>query len=68
MPSIDFNLSPELTYILKDNVAYPVVGASGAAISTLAQNRLKDAATESIAAQGQLISAVTLANPVIVKQ
>lgn len=68
MASIDFNLSPELAYCLKDNVAYPVVGASASSIATLAQTRLVDAATESSAAQTQLISAVTVANPTVVKQ
>jgi len=66
MASIDFNLSQELAYILKDNVAYPVVGASAAAINALAVQRLIDAGTDS--QQNVLLSAVTLANPTVVKQ
>lgn len=60
--------SQELVYATKSNVAYPIVGASAAALATLAQNRLKDAFTDSIAAQTQRISAVTIANPTVVLQ
>lgn len=51
--------NPELVYTLKGNIAYPVVGA--ASLATTAQNRLKDAFTDSNAAQTQRISAVTIA-------
>lgn len=68
MPSIDLNLSQELAYCLKDNIAYPIVGASGSALATLAASRVVDAATESDAAQTQHISAVTLSNATVVKQ
>lgn len=68
MPSIDFNLSPEVAYCLKDNIAVPTVGASGSAYATLAATRIKDAATESTAAQAQLISAVTIASAKVVNQ
>lgn len=66
MASIDFNLSQELAYVLKDNIAYPVVGASASTVEALAAQRLIDAGTDSL--QNQLITAVTLANPTVVKQ
>lgn len=36
------NLSPELAYATKGNIAYPTVGASAASIAGLAQNRFAD--------------------------
>lgn len=61
-------LSPEVAYCLKGNVAYPTVGANAASIATIAQNREKDAATDSNGAQTQRISAITVANPTVVLQ
>ena len=55
-------------YALKGNVAVPTVGASGATVATAAGNRIKDAFTDSIAAQTQRISAVTVANAPVVNQ
>lgn len=60
--------SQELVYATKSNVAYPIIGASASALATLAQNRLKDAFTDSSATQTQRISAVTVANPQVVLQ
>lgn len=61
-------LSPEVVYTAKGNIAYPVVGASASALATLAQNRIKDWATESDASQKQHISAITVSNPIVVLQ
>ena len=36
------NLCPELVYLQKGNIAYPVVGASAAALATTAQARFSD--------------------------
>ena len=61
-------LSPEVAYALKGNIALPTVGASGSANSTTAGNRLKDAYTESSAAQTQHVTAITIAATPVVNQ
>lgn len=39
---LDPQLSPEWAYATKPNIAYPIVGASAAAVSALAQSRVND--------------------------
>lgn len=55
-------------YCTKSNIAVPTVGATAATFATNAQNRIKDAFTDSNASQTQRISAITVANPPVVNQ
>jgi hypothetical protein len=60
------SLSPEVAYCLKDNIAYPIVGAASLAVK--AEARIEDAATSSNGAQTQHITAITVPAQVNVNQ
>lgn len=53
-------LSQEVVYALKSNIAYPIVGASAAAVASLAQSRLNDAWSATGATTTVPASAVTV--------
>lgn len=53
-------LSPEVTYVLKSNIAYPIIGASAAGVASLAQSRINDAYSPSGATVTIPSSAVTV--------